>query len=273
MKKILFTFLLLLFTITALHAQKTIAVATFAKGDAFYKIGNREYRIRKNQTFKEKGIIITKKGKVDLQIASGNIIRLSENSSLYLKELSERGEEQKIEIVLNIGKLYANITKKLKGKSFFKISTPTAVASVRGTQLLVSEENKKNKNENKQNGDIEIPTGFYVNEGEVELKVDAAKCNLEVLGLCLDFFRDEKKVKPRIVKEGQQVTVSKKKVVQRRLERKVKKNMENEIKDMKLLDSTQFNCYKRMMYRRYTCICRYCWNGYTYVKCCYKYYY
>ncbi|MCB1191477.1 MAG: FecR domain-containing protein [Leptospiraceae bacterium] len=260
MKKFLVLLSFFLSITIGLNAQKTIAVTTFVQGEVFYKIGTREQKVYKNQTFQENGIIITKKGKIDLQISSSNIIRLSENTSLFLKELSENSDEQKIELVLNVGKLYANITKKLKGNSSFKISTPTAVAGVRGTEFLVNEEPKSKE---KTAGDTDIPTGFFVKKGEVELKVESAKCKYEIFGLCLNFWRDETKVKPYVVKEGQQVTLKKNKVTQGRLNLQIKQNMEKELETMKLMDSRQFNCYKRRMCQSRVYV-RYYWNGYCY---------
>ncbi|MFN3603251.1 MAG: FecR domain-containing protein [Leptonema sp. (in: bacteria)] len=80
-------------------------------------------------------IIKTEKGKVDLQAKTGSSIRIKEMTTLSIQSLaSESGGESNLN--LDHGNMIANVKKATK-KEEFKVTTPTAIAGVRGTIFAV----------------------------------------------------------------------------------------------------------------------------------------
>jgi hypothetical protein len=77
----------------------------------------------------------------------GSVIRILENSSVVMKELTKNLSNNKelTELYVQNGKVFSQVTKKLTENERYKITTPTSVASVRGTEFLVNEENRKSK--------------------------------------------------------------------------------------------------------------------------------
>ncbi len=84
----------------------------------------------------KKGDIITtgEKSIVDLLIGTQGVIRIHEKSTVNMAALfAEPNNDTQLD--MNSGKVYVTLTKLSKGS--FKIKTPTAVASVRGTSFRV----------------------------------------------------------------------------------------------------------------------------------------
>jgi hypothetical protein len=75
----------------------------------------------------------------------GSVIRILEKSSVVMTELAKNIAENKelTELYIENGKVFSKVTKKLTDGDKFRVNTPTAVAGVRGTEFLVSEENGK----------------------------------------------------------------------------------------------------------------------------------
>jgi hypothetical protein len=97
--------------------------------------------------------IQTKKGSALLQLSDGSEVLVKSNSAVLLKS-PERSEHQYLELLL--GKIRAAIKKRLQGAPSFRLGTPTAVITVRGTQFEV----KVNK---------KLATNVVVYEGLVEV--------------------------------------------------------------------------------------------------------
>jgi hypothetical protein len=74
-----------------------------------------------------------------------SFIRILENSSVVMTELirnvADNGENS--EFYIENGKMFSRVTRKLVDGEKFRVSTPTSVAGVRGTEFIVSEENGK----------------------------------------------------------------------------------------------------------------------------------
>lgn len=81
---------------------------------------------------------------VDIYFA-GSVIRILEKSTVVMKELVKDLKDNKelSEFYVENGKMFSKVTRKLAQGEKFKVNTPTAVAGVRGTEFLVSEENGK----------------------------------------------------------------------------------------------------------------------------------
>lgn len=120
--------------------EKNKMIITFVSGDV--KIirkddqGNvQEIPAKLGMFVYEDDSIKTEKGKVDLQTKSGSAIRIKEMTYLNIKSLSnENGGETNLQ--MENGNMIANI-KKATSKEDFKVSTPTAIAGVRGTTFTV----------------------------------------------------------------------------------------------------------------------------------------
>ncbi|MCL2154986.1 MAG: FecR family protein [Leptospirales bacterium] len=91
-------------------------------------------------------ILTGTKSVVDIYFESC-VIRVLENSSVAMKELIKNLADNKelTELYVKNGKMFTQVTRKLTEKEKFKISTPTSVAGVRGTEFLVDEDNGKSK--------------------------------------------------------------------------------------------------------------------------------
>jgi hypothetical protein len=92
------------------------------------------------------GMTITTGDKSLVDIYFGiNAVRITDNSVLviteYMKKMATGGE--KTDLILKKGAAYSKVVKKLTKKDVYTIGTPTAVASVRGTEFLVKEKEGK----------------------------------------------------------------------------------------------------------------------------------
>ena len=81
----------------------------------------------------------TKKGSALLQLSDGSEVLVKSNSSVLLKSPAEN-EHRYFELLL--GKIRATIKKRVQGEPNFRLGTPTAVITVRGTQFKVEVNNK-----------------------------------------------------------------------------------------------------------------------------------
>lgn len=76
---------------------------------------------------------------------SGSVIRILEKSTVAIRELVKDLKDNKelSEFYVENGKMFSKVTRKLAQGEKFKVNTPTAVAGVRGTEFLVTEDNGK----------------------------------------------------------------------------------------------------------------------------------
>jgi len=117
------------------------------------------------------GMAILSSDKIKTMFASSAIIELKDKSRITVAEnsvitFSNISNKKKMNIKLNFGGLNANVFKKnLNEKKSFKVSTPVAVAGVRGTNFEVSEGTEG--------------SGFLVIEGVVEVESKGSKIVLK----------------------------------------------------------------------------------------------
>jgi hypothetical protein len=97
--------------------------------------------------------IQTKKGSALLQLSDGSEVLVKSNSSVLLKSPDET-DHRYFELLL--GKIRAAIKKRVQGAPSFRLGTPTAVITVRGTQFEVDVDKK-------------LATSVTVYEGLVEV--------------------------------------------------------------------------------------------------------
>ena len=90
--------------------------------------------------------------RAEIQYSDGTITRIGSNSIVRISR-SDSSSEQRTGLRLLIGKLWLKVT---KGKGLLKIETPTAVASVLGTELLVSNNDKNVSHVTTLDGLVEV---------------------------------------------------------------------------------------------------------------------
>jgi len=82
-------------------------------------------------------------GEVAIKMDNGNIINLTPKSQIILSNLTSNPTTGEYENLMesNFGTIRANVAAKVKGKSAFRIKTPTAISGARGTvyYLVITE--------------------------------------------------------------------------------------------------------------------------------------
>jgi ferric-dicitrate binding protein FerR (iron transport regulator) len=101
-------------------------------------------------------------------LADGSLLKLRESSRLVLKLPAVRSPVT--EVLLTLGSVFAKVTKRRLGEEFH-VTTPTAVAAVRGTQFFTAYGRARG-----QSPDLWV----CVNEGAVDVKTTASKAALSV---------------------------------------------------------------------------------------------
>ncbi len=152
MKKINILIIAALLTIPALSCKKDSpsivqnnGLINFTTGDV--KIINNGQSVTANTGDKiTQGMTVKTGAKsiVDIYF-EGSVIRILEKSSVVMTELVKNLTDSKelTELYVENGKVFSKVTRKLTQGEKFRVNTPTAVAGVRGTEFLVSEENGK----------------------------------------------------------------------------------------------------------------------------------
>ena len=147
----------LLFSPSLLAQNDTLIVVTRVAGDVLVERSGKSKRLKFNSLLEEGDLLISKKGKADIQIGPGSIVRLQPHSKLVIKTAYKKGNVERTSVKLNQGSLFTKIFNKMIGDSYFRVETPSAVAAVRGTEFLISNGDAKESD----------PNGVYVNSGQV----------------------------------------------------------------------------------------------------------
>ena len=137
--------------------EDALVVVTRVAGDVLLERSGKSKRLKFNSILEEGDLIISKKGKADIQVGPGAIIRLQPNSKLVITTAYRKGSVEKTSVKLNQGSLFTKIFNKMVGNSYFSVETPSAVAAVRGTEFLISNGDAKDSD----------PNGIYVHSGKV----------------------------------------------------------------------------------------------------------
>lgn len=131
MKKIL---LFLIFVTFISSAYTLSGRITYIKGVALIN-----YQIAKlNQEVKEKDFISTKKGRLEIKLSDGTIIRIGNNTKIYLKKLKVNKKHKKVSIKVIVGNFWTKVKKLFKDDSY-KVAFRTGTAGVRGTVYTLSQ--------------------------------------------------------------------------------------------------------------------------------------
>lgn len=119
-------------------------VVAAIKGDVvIHAAGGAALPSLRGQSLTAGTIIETRKGSIVLDLADGSQAQVKDNTRL---ELKDPVKDQGFSLELFLGKVLTKIKKKLNPEPSFRLGTPTAVITVRGTQFL-TEVDKKGKTE------------------------------------------------------------------------------------------------------------------------------
>ena len=150
MKKIIsliaITLLFVQFT-TCKKSANNDGTIDFVTGDVSIILNDNTVKANVGDKIMQGMVVLTKaKSVVDIYFEH-SVIRILENSSVTMKELTKNSSDNKelTELYVQNGKIFSQVTKKLEENEKFKISTPTSIAGVRGTEFLIVEENGKCK--------------------------------------------------------------------------------------------------------------------------------
>lgn len=129
---IFFTLLLTIFFSGNLLFAKIVVEST--KGEASYKAGNQWLPLTKGQQLQEGAKISTGVRSWALLNIDGNSVKVEQLTTMKIFKNQITPDAQNTHIGLKHGSLQARVSKIGKLKTSFKISTPVATSSVRGTE-------------------------------------------------------------------------------------------------------------------------------------------
>ncbi|MCR9141754.1 MAG: FecR domain-containing protein [bacterium] len=115
------------------------AVVTYASPDTLILRGAEEIPARIGAVLKEKDVIQTGQGPMDLQTTTGSTVRVRPYTRLELTSLLTN---QTVKLDLKNGTVSARVRRSAAGENF-TVTTPTAIAGVRGTAFVVTEDPEK----------------------------------------------------------------------------------------------------------------------------------
>lgn len=132
------------------EAPKTVVndgIINFMTGDVTITSGGNTVKANVGDAVTQGMVIKTgAKSVVDIHFNS-SVIRVLEKSSVVMKELIKdlASNKELSEFYIENGKLFSKVSRKLVEGEKFSVTSPTAVAGVRGTEFLVEEENGKSR--------------------------------------------------------------------------------------------------------------------------------
>ncbi|MCB0284611.1 MAG: FecR domain-containing protein [Calditrichaeota bacterium] len=154
----LFTFLLLVSI--PLFAADPVAVVIKAVGDISVKntTSGKSVTAKRGTRLNDGDKIATgKNGRLAVKFLDDNsLLRIRPNSTLIIEAKKEQNSVAK-NVIVEVGQIFSRITKQ---KSSFRVTTPTSVASVKGTEFWTVQEFKG-------------ATTYFGDEGTVEISNDA----------------------------------------------------------------------------------------------------
>lgn len=167
--KLLLISLLAAFASLPLQAQTArMALVVFKKGTATVVHAGKESPAKVNDIIYEKDEIRTgKDGELSIQLASGVMMKVAPGSALVVEMISRDGKESNFALQLKQGSMLAKADREGKGLNM-TIQSPTAIAGVRGTELIVDASPDR--------------TAVLVNNGSVHVTDPAGTRSVDVEG-------------------------------------------------------------------------------------------
>lgn len=129
-------------TSLALADGKVAGVVTYAEGDVFRsdKEAGPFRKLKVDSEIFEGDVLKTEAGRLEARLLDRSVIRLSANSRLKLDQArfaKEDDGDKKFTAKLFFGRMWAKVTSIVGSDSKFEVSSPNAVAGVRGTQFNI----------------------------------------------------------------------------------------------------------------------------------------
>ncbi|GIX42038.1 MAG: hypothetical protein KatS3mg129_1771 [Leptospiraceae bacterium] len=147
--------IIVLFITNSIFSQSK-ALVVFKKGKSYVINNNQKKEIKINTILNENDIIKTEKDAyVNLQLSNGVLIRVGGNTQITLNKIVRKDNNEEFGIQLSQGEVLSKVEKDKKKKIKLDIQSPTAIASVRGTEFFVEAEKDSST--------------IAVNEGKVEV--------------------------------------------------------------------------------------------------------
>ncbi len=117
------------------------ASASALSGKVTYKEGNTfiNYAVPKlRQCVNEGDLISTEKGRMEITLEDGSIVRIGEHSRIYFEKLRYEEKNKKISIKVTLGRFWTKVKKLVKGDDY-NVSFRTGTAGVRGTSYRIDQ--------------------------------------------------------------------------------------------------------------------------------------
>ncbi|MCX7632777.1 MAG: FecR domain-containing protein [Turneriella sp.] len=153
-------------SLLVLHAQdkpkELLAAAISVSGECFYERKGESHPVKPKTIFFRNDRLYTKTGKMTVQVGPSAVLHLPPFSAVQLNDLVEQNGQSNVVVQLESGTSYTKFVKKLGHGSQYVVRSPTLVASVRGTEFVVSTGGVAEATE-----DSDIPQGVFVNSGAV----------------------------------------------------------------------------------------------------------
>jgi len=146
------------------HQPKPAKILSISGSAQIKRANGSHFKVLKESTMVRVGDeISTREGNVVIEFADGSTVRLEKQSNLVFNKLSHFGKTGMVDTRLRLkrGALSTEVTPLVKG-SRYEISTPSAVAAVRGTEFRIESKKDKTKIEV-----IEGSVNFSGNHGNV----------------------------------------------------------------------------------------------------------
>lgn len=163
---------------------------------------------------------------------NGSVIKIEENTDIYLKELSADSDTKNIisKIFLKIGTLLSNISRFVHKSSRFSVFTNTMIAGVRGTEFVVTASDEKT-DVGVFSGELEVgsvdPQGNLIKGTQVTVRE----------GFQSTVFKSKRplrpfKMKKRFIAFGKKIQLLRKRAIEHRrnLKNIIKRRMEQKIR-------------------------------------------
>ncbi len=119
--------------------DKPLGKAMFVLGKVkFVNTNKSKSKLRKNQVFYGGEAVITSKGSIaKIRLSNGSIIKVMPSSTIIVNKIQSKGGNKYAFGVVK-GGLRSKVNKLTKGRDYYRVFTPSAVAGVRGTEFIVS---------------------------------------------------------------------------------------------------------------------------------------
>ena len=221
--KYLAAFSLLLFFSVAHQAapeSQPMALVVYKKGGVQLFRDAKQLSVNKDDLLMAADTLKTdKSAEISVQFSTGVICRIGQSSSVNIEKIARLAQTSQVELRIENGMLAVSVAGK-KGDNKVRISAPTAMASVRGTDFIVQADTEQTK--------------IQVEKGEVEVT-------------------DSKGVQKEIVQGGQEAIADKFKI-QLSFLKKFPEQSERILKNLREQRNTSFDSFikkKEEIFRKY----------------------